>query len=132
MLLTYEAALRKHKAMTQEPSPVVCKNCVILLIKRCYGRHWWFRLVREPLIYGMRILAWWNRIDARHHAVNNSECHGCVRFMKAELEEKSHAFRMLNGRIGPWFRTIRDSMLTQAELDEAKRHAQEMMKSKQE
>jgi len=52
--------------------------------------------------------------------------------MKAELEEKSHAFRMLNGRIGPWFRTIRDSMLTQAELDEAKRHAQEMMKSKQE
>jgi len=116
--------------MTQELSPVVCKNCVILLIKHCYGRHGWFRLVREPLVCGMRILSWWNGIDARRHAVNNPECHGCVRFMKAELEEKSPAFRMLNGRIGPWFRTMRDSMLTQAELDEAKRHAQEMMEPK--
>jgi hypothetical protein len=71
----------------------------------------------------MRILAWWNGIDARRHAVNNPECHGCVRFMKSELEEYSSAFRILNGRIGPWFRTLRDSMLTQAELDEANRYA---------
>ena len=117
--------------MTQELSPVVCKNCVILLIKRCYGKHWLFRLVREPLVSGMRILAWWNRIDARRHAMSNPECHGCVRFMKAELEEKSLVFRILNGRIAPWFRTMRDSMLTQAELDEAKRYAQEMMKPTQ-
>jgi hypothetical protein len=117
--------------MSQELSPVVCKNCVLFLIRRCYGRHWWFRLVREPLVWGMRILAWWNGIDARRHAVNNPECHGCVRFMKAELEEKSPAFRFLNERIGPWFRTMRDSMLTQAELDEAKRYALEMMEPKQ-
>ncbi len=50
--------------------------------------------------------------------------------MKAELEEKSPAFSFLNGYIGPWFRTLRDSMLTQAELDEAKRYAQEMMEPK--
>jgi hypothetical protein len=78
----------------------------------------------------MRILAWCNGIDARSHTVSNRECHGCVRFMKAELEEKSQTFRVLNGHIGPWFRTKRDSMLTQAELDEAKRHAQEMMEPK--
>lgn len=84
-------------------------------------------MVREPLVGGMRILAWWNRIDARNHAVDNPECYGCVRFMKAELEEKSPAFCLLNNRIGPWFRTMRDSMLTQAELGEAKRHALEMM-----
>ena len=130
-LLTFEAALRKKETMAHELSPVVCKNCVILLIRRCYGKHWWFRSVREPLVWGMRILAWWNGIDARRHAVSNPECHGCVRFMKAELEEKSPAFRILNGRIGPWFRTMRDSMLTQAELDEAKRYAREMMEPKQ-
>ena len=78
----------------------------------------------------MRILAWRNGFDARSHAVSNPECHGCVRYMKAELEEKSPAFRFLNDRIGPRFRTIRDSMLTQAELDEAKRYAKEMMEPK--
>jgi hypothetical protein len=114
--------------MTQEQSPIICKNCVLFLVRRCYGKHWWFRLVREPLVWCMRFLAWWNGIDARSHAVNNPECHGCVRFMKAELEEKSPAFRFLNERIGPWFRTLRDSMLTRAELDEAKRYALEMMK----
>ena len=116
--------------MNQELSPVVCNNCVLFLIRRCYGKHWWFRLVREPLVWGMRIMACCNGIDARSHAVSSPECHGCVRFMKAELEEKSPAFRFLNERIGPWFRTMRDSMLTQAELDEAKRYAQEMMEPK--
>jgi len=117
----------EEETMAQELSQVICRNCVLFLVRRCYGKHWWFRLVREPLVWGMRILAWWNGIDARSHAVNNPECHGCVRFMKAELEEKSPAFRFLNEYIGPWFRTMRDSMLTQAELDEAKRYAREMM-----
>ena len=118
--------------MTQELSPIVCKNCVLHLVRRVYGKHWWFRLVREPLVFGMRILAWWNGIDARSHKVSNTECHGCVRFMKAELEEKSPFFCFLNDRIGPWFRTTRDSMLTQTELDEAKLHAKEMMAPKPE
>jgi len=116
--------------MVQELSPIVCTNCVLPLVKRCYGKHWWFHLVREPIVWGMRILAFWNGIDDRRHEVSNRECHGCVRFMKAELEEKSPAFCMLNRRIGPWFRTLRDSMLTQAELDEAKRFAKEMMEPK--
>ena len=116
--------------MPQEPSPIVCKNCALLMVRLCYGRHWWFRLVREPLVWGMRILALWNGIDARSHAVSNRECHGCVRFMKAELEEKSPTFRFLNDLIGQRFSTLRNGMLTQAELDEAKRHAQEMMEPK--
>lgn len=113
--------------MTQELSPVVCKNCALFLIRQVYEKHWWFRVVREPLVLGMRILAWWNGIDARTHGVANKECHGCVRFMKAELEEKSPTFRFLNDRIGPWFGTKRNSMLSQEELDEAKRRAREMM-----
>jgi hypothetical protein len=84
-------------------------------------------LVREPLIAGMRILAWWNGIDAWTHAVHRPECRGCVRFMKAELEVKSPIFRVLNQLIGPGFRRLRDSMLNQEELAEAKRIAAEAM-----
>jgi hypothetical protein len=113
--------------MTEKLSPVVCKNCALLLIRRCYARHWWFRVVREPLVCGMRILARWNKIDARSHGVRNPECHGCVRFMRAELEEKSPTFNFLNKYIGPRFKTVRDSMLTSEDFIEAKRHAREMM-----
>ena len=113
--------------MSGELSPVVCKNCALLLIRRCYGKHWWFRAVREPLVCGMRVLAWWNGIDARSHGVRNPECRGCVRFMKAELEEKSPSFNLLNKYMGPRFKSVRDSMLTKKDFDEAKRRAQEMM-----
>jgi len=105
----------------------VCKNCVLFLIRRCYTRHWWFRLVREPLIVCMRILAWWNSIDAWTHAVHSPECRGCVRFMKAELEVKSPTFRAFNRLIGPSFKRLRDSMLKQEELADAKRIAAETM-----
>ncbi len=116
--------------MVREASPVVCKNCALLLIRRCYEKHWWFRLVREPLVWGMRILAWRNGIDARRHEVSNPECHGCVRFMKAELEERSDVFIFLNRYIGPRFKTLRDSMLTREDFDEAKRRARERMEPK--
>jgi hypothetical protein len=117
--------------VTQELPPIVCKSCALLMVRLCYGKHWWFRLVREPLVLGMRILALWNGIDARSHVVSNPECHGCVRFMKAELEEKSPTFRFLNCLIGQRFGDIRNAMLTQEELDVAKRHAKEMMETKQ-
>ena len=116
----------------QSVPTVECKNCVLFLIRRCYVRHWWFRLVREPLIFCMRILAWWNGIDAWTHAVHSPECRGCVRFMKAELEVKSPTFRVFNGYIGPGFRSLRDSMLKQEELAEAKRIAAEAMEGLEE
>jgi hypothetical protein len=47
--------------------------------------------------------------------------------MKAELEVKSPTFRVFNGYIGPGFRSLRDSMLKQEELAEAKRIAAEAM-----
>ena len=108
-------------------SPVVCKNCALMLARIVYRRHWWFPLVREPLLLGMRILAWRHNIDARSHGVRNPECRGCIRFMKDELEEKSPLFRFLNDRIGSKFTALRDARLTQAERDEAKRYAQEAM-----
>jgi hypothetical protein len=113
--------------MTTPPSPVICKNCALMLARIVYRRHWWFPLVREPLILGMRILATWHGFDARRHVVLNPECKGCIRFMKAELEEKSATFRLLNKLIGEHFSNLRNARLTQAELDEAKRFALEAM-----
>lgn len=111
------------------PASVICKNCALMLVRLVYRRHWWFPLMREPLLLGMRLLAWWHRIDPESHAVRNPECRGCIRFMKAELEEKSPTFRFLNDRIGRKFTALRDARLTEAELAEAKRYAREAMGS---
>jgi len=111
----------------QEVLPIICKNCAARLAKWVYEQHWWFRFIREPLLFGMRTLAWWHGIDARSHVVRNKECHGCIRFMKNELEEKSAFFRYLNATLGKRVNKLRDSMLTQQKLDEAKRYAQEAM-----
>jgi len=113
--------------MTHTSSHIICKNCALMLARIVYSRHWWFPLVREPLVLGMRILAVHHRIDAGRHAVRSPECRGCIRFMKAELEEKSPTFRFLNNRIGEHFSNLRNARLTQAELDEAKRFARESM-----
>lgn len=75
---------------------------------------------------GMRILAWWHGIDARTHKVRNNECHGCIRFMKAELTAKSSIFCFFDKIIGKKVSKLRDSMLTQDQLDEAKRYAREV------
>ena len=47
--------------------------------------------------------------------------------MKAELEVKSPIFRAFNRLIGPSFKRLRDSMLKQEELADAKRIAAETM-----
>lgn len=107
--------------------PTVCGGCVIRLIRKCYRKHWWFRLVREPLAAGMRLLALVNGIRPQDYAARNPECHGCLRFIKAELEIRSAAFRFLNELIGLKFRTLRDSMLEENDFTEAKLHAAEMM-----
>jgi hypothetical protein len=112
---------------TIQTSPVVCKNCALMLARLVYQRCWWFPLVREPLLLGMRILALGNGIDTRSQEVHNPECRGCIRFMKAGLEEKSPTFRILNDLIGRRFSALRDARLTRVELDEAKRYARESM-----
>ena len=66
-------------------------------------------------------------IDARCHTVRNPECRGCIRFMKAELEEKSPTFRLLNNLVGKTFTTLRDARVTREERDEAKLFAREAM-----
>ncbi len=103
--------------------PIICKGCALMLAMKCYEKHWWFHIVRDPLVWGMRFLGWVNRIDAYKHPVKKSECKGCLRFLKAELEEKSPTFNFLNSFIGPKFQKLRNNMLSQEELEEAKKIA---------
>lgn len=114
-------------AFAPQLAAIICKNCALMLARLVCRRHWWFPLVREPLLLGMRMLAWRHGIDARRHEVGNPECRGCIRFMKAELEEKSPAFRFLNDRIGKKFSNLRDTRLSQAERDEAQQFARKAM-----
>jgi len=113
--------------MDKPLAPVTCKNCVMLVIRAGYGRCWWFPILREPLILGMRVLGAVHGIDAYAHEVRNPECRGCVRFLKAELEEKSPLFGFLNKLIGKRFNRLRDSLATAEELDRAKQVARERM-----
>jgi len=100
-----------------------CKMCALRLARIVGQRHWWFFLVREPLLLGMRLLAWCHGIDRRLHVAPNPECNGCIRFMKNELEAESPTFRFLNGIIGDRFSRLRNARLAAEEISEAKRHA---------
>ncbi len=70
-------------------------------------------------------MAAWHGIHPADGVRDNPECHGCVRYIKNQLKEQSGAFRWLNDRINPHFNRIRNSLLTPAELEEAKRLAGE-------
>ena len=97
-----------------------CRKCAVELARIVASRHWWFRYVRAPLVWGMHWLSWWHGFDASKYPARHARCEGCLRFRKAELEEKSPTFRLLNGWVGKTFTSLRDRRLTEAELAEAK------------
>lgn len=103
----------------------VCNTCTLQLVRLAYGRRWTFRLVREPLRMGMLFLGWYHRIDPREYVVRTESCRGCMRFRKTALKEKSATFRWLNDRVNPQFDRIMESIVTEGELEAAKRHARE-------
>jgi|WetSurMetagenome_2_1015567.scaffolds.fasta_scaffold15957_4 hypothetical protein len=114
--------------VNKENSLIECKICGIYMVEKCYKKHWWFHIVRDPLVWGMKYLAWCNGIDAKKYSVCQTRCKGCIRFIKAELTEKSPTFNFLNTFIGPWFSNIRNPMLTDDDINDAKRLADETKK----
>jgi predicted outer membrane protein len=94
-----------------------------MLIEKCYKKHKWFHLVRDPLVWGMKYLAWVNGIEANRQAAKQSYCKGCVRFIKNELEEKSATFKLLNRLIAPRFARLRNSMVTEQDMKAARQRA---------
>ncbi|MDR3260391.1 MAG: hypothetical protein LBT78_01000 [Tannerella sp.] len=105
------------------PVSIPCRGCAMLLVAGCYRKHWWFHVVRDPLVWGMKFLAWCNGIDARAQPVRKTYCKGCVRFIKNGLEEQSATFQFLNRFIGPWFGKLRNGMLTEEDMKKARQRA---------
>jgi len=112
-----------------QQKPAVCNTCTILLVRKAYARAPWFRLVREPLRLGMRLLGKLYRVNAADYAVRSEQCGGCVRFLKTALKEKSPVFRKLNDRMNPLFDRLMERVVTEEEIAESKRHAREMTAS---
>jgi hypothetical protein len=102
---------------------------MISLMRQTYKRYWWFPLIREPLVWGMRFLALVNRLPVKTYAAANPECRGCLRFIKSELQVKSGTFRFLSRFLDPWFKSVRDPLLDPEETARAKELAAERMKT---
>lgn len=100
-----------------------CASCTLGLVQLAYGRGFRFRAFREPLVFGMRVLARWHRIEVRSLPVRHCRCQGCLRFLKNELKLKSPLFRALNDKVNPLFNRLRDALVTSDEKAEAKRFA---------
>ena len=98
----------------------VCNTCTIRLVQLCYEKTWWFRIVREPLVMGMRVLGCVYGVDPEEYEVRSEECRNCIRFLKTGLKDKSGLFRWLNGLIDPIFNRIRDSIVSDQELQESR------------
>ena len=103
----------------------VCNTCTKHLVEIAYRRTWWFRPFREPMVIGMKLMSLYHRIDPTEFDVRNKECYGCIRFMKTALKEKSPTFLWLNDRINPLFNRVRNSVVTEVEIEEARRFAAE-------
>ena len=116
-----------HEKKETEKSYVICKSCTRHLVDLCHERTWWFRYFRSPMVWGMRLMAWRHGIDPKKFEVRTENCYGCVRFMKNALKDKSPVFCWLNDRINPVFNRVRNSIVTEEEMAEAKRCAVEAM-----
>lgn len=114
--------------MTQQAIPhgrkdARCTTCTIKLVAIAYQRTPWFRLVREPLRFGMRLWAWISRLDPSEYDVRTPACYGCIRFYKSALKERSRIFRFLNKHINPLFNALMERIVTVEEVQQAKAFA---------
>ncbi len=102
------------------PAHLSCKLCTIRLEKLCYRRAWWFRPFREVLATGIRAFALVHRVNPKDYEARSPMCHGCIRFRKNVLKERSRLFRWLDGYLNPLFNRVRDALLTPDELQRAR------------
>ncbi|KAF0124716.1 MAG: nitroreductase [Elusimicrobia bacterium] len=97
-----------------------CSSCTLYLARLCYRRSFWFPLLREPLVAGMRLLGRLHGIDYSPAEGPNPDCRGCLRHLKNRLKEVSPFFVLLNGLMNPLFNSLRDSLVSKEEKLTAK------------
>jgi hypothetical protein len=101
----------------------VCNTCTLKLVAIAYRRAPWFRLLREPLKLGMRFLSLAYRVNPSEYDVRTPACHGCIRFYKVALKEKSGPFRLMNDLFNPLFDALLERIVTEEEVNQAKTYA---------
>jgi hypothetical protein len=104
----------------QSNAVTACKICTIRLEELCYQRAWWFRAFRETLATGIRLFAIALAIRTDGGNARSKKCHGCLRFRKNALKQRSPLFNWLDGYLNPLFNRARDSLLTPQELEQAR------------
>ena len=97
-----------------------CKICTIRLEELCYQRAWWFRAFRETLATGIRLFAIALMIRTDGGKARSKKCHGCLRFRKNALKQRSPLFNWLDGYLNRLFNRARDSLLAPQELEQAR------------
>ncbi len=103
----------------------VCGMCTFKLTMIAYQRAPWFRLIREPLLLGIRLFAFFHNVEREVEAFSfpTSACHKCIRFYKSVLFKKSFTFRLLHSRINPIFNYFLDRIVTEEERQQAHSYA---------
>lgn len=107
-----------------EPKNAVCGNCTLKLVTIAYQRAPWFRLLREPLKLGMRLLSRIHHVDTAEYLVRTPACYDCIRFYKVALKEKSAIFRWLHSGINPVFDFVIEKIVTTEERRQSRLYAQ--------
>lgn len=111
--------------MTVSPGKnAICGTCTLKLVAIAYQRAPWFRLLREPLKLGMRVLSSIHRVNTADYVVRTPACYNCIRFYKVALKEKSATFRWIHAWINPLFDHFLERIVTDEELRRAKTYAQ--------
>ena len=72
----------------------------------------------------MLFLSWVYRIRPEEYEVRTKSCHGCLRFNKTALKEKSGLFRLFNEKLNPVFDAFLERIITEEEMRQAKEYAQ--------
>lgn len=103
----------------------ICRTCTLKLVDIAYRRAPWFHLVREPLKFGMRLLARIHHINTAEYNVRTAACYNCIRFYKSALKEKSFTFRWLHSWVNPMFDYFLEGIITKEELGRSKSYAQD-------
>lgn len=99
--------------------------CTLKCVTIAYKRAPWFRIVREPMLVGMRCFAAIHHIkpEVINYPFPMAACRNCIRFYKTLLFQKSVSFRLLHGRINPFFNFFMDRIVTPEERKRAHSYA---------
>ena len=99
--------------------------CQLKCVAIAYHRAPSLRLVREPMLIGMRLFSLFHGIqdEVRAYPFPTAACHNCIRFHKSVLMRRSRWFRRLHGAVNPVFKYFMDRIVTREERKQARDYA---------